>query len=133
MTHDDIINNLIWTNLKDFPENHVGVLYKQYEVDTPKTYGKTDQEIAREIKEQIYQIEKIDFPKMTHGEIDIIMNRIEGIKNCICVNRKHVNETADSMSAKSLLLEKLSYNIETKVDALIMELEEMIERMEDET
>jgi len=34
------------------------------------------------------------------------------------------------MSEKSLLLEKLSYNIENKVDSLIQELENMLERVD---
>ena len=61
---------------------------------------------------------------------DIYLNRLESIKICICVNRKHVNEEANTMSEKALLLEKLSYNIETKIDALISEIDEMADNDE---
>ena len=131
VTTDDVLANLVIANMKESDSKHV-IYYKNLEIDTDQQYGKTNSEIAREIIDQIYEAEEIDYPRLTKGEIDLIMNRIEGLKSCIMTNRRHVNETAETMGEKSLLLEKLSYNLETKVDGIIMELEEMFERPSDE-
>ena len=124
---DDIIDSLIIANLRDF-DGAVGIYYKNYEIDTTVNPGKTKNEIAQDIKNQIYEVEKIEYPEMPSGYIETIFSKVESIKQCICTNRAHVNQSASTMSEKALLLEKLSYNIETKVDTLISEIDEFMEK-----
>lgn len=133
MTHDEILAQLIIANLKHNKENETEyVYYRKFEIDTPRKFDKTNAEIAREIIDQIYEVEKIDYPKLTKGEIDSIMSRIEGVKSCLLTNRKHINETASTISEKCMLLEKLSYNIESKIDGVISDLEESFRMLENE-
>lgn len=127
ITYDDVIRNLIATYVRE-NDGKKYIYYKNFEIDTSYFPNKPIEDITGELKEQIYEAEGIDFPKVSKGEIDIILNRTEGIKSCITTNRKHINETAATMTEKALLLEKLSYNIETKIDALIQELETMADK-----
>jgi len=79
ITYDDIIKNLIATYVRE-NDGKKYVYYKNLEIDTSYEPGKLIEDVTGELKEQIYESEGIDYPKMTRGEIDVIMNRVEGRK-----------------------------------------------------
>ena len=131
-TYDDIIIGLIIANLREFDNGCVGTFYNEFEIDTPNYKGKPLLEIAEEIKQQIYETEKIESPAMPKKQYEVTLCAIEGLKQCINTNRSHIASIASTMSEKSDLLERLTYNLENKVDLLISDLEAKLDNVSDD-
>jgi hypothetical protein len=127
MTFDEIVVGLIQANIKNLPDKAI-LYYKNYEIDVEIKEGMTLKDVIDDFKRQIYETEKIpkgEVPSDAIEPLRVVYEKCVKLKSCADNTRRHINETAATVSEKAFSLEKMSYNLENKVDDLIMYLDEL--------
>jgi hypothetical protein len=132
ITYDEIITGLISANIKNMPQGAI-LFYKNYEIDTEITQGMTLEDVIKDIKRQIYETEKVpkdELPITAMEPLSAMLLKVHKLKDCIATSRKHINESAETVTDKCFMLEKMSYNLDIKIDDIINYIEEMLDKKE---